>query len=51
MIGFILDNLGTIAVGIVVLAVIVGIVVREVVEHKRGGGCTGNCAGCKGCKK
>ena len=46
MIRFLLDNLGTIIVGAVVLAVLAGIVVKLVRDRKKGKACACGCDGC-----
>ncbi|MDR1298838.1 MAG: FeoB-associated Cys-rich membrane protein [Oscillospiraceae bacterium] len=47
MFRFIVDNIGTIAVGAAVLAVIVFAVVRTVRRSRRGTGCGCGCEGCE----
>jgi tetrahydromethanopterin S-methyltransferase subunit C len=52
MMTFIVNNLGTIVVGVIVAA-IVGLVVAKLVRDKRRGkhvGCD-SCAGCDGCRQ
>jgi hypothetical protein len=48
MFKFLADNLGTIIVGAVVLAVVVFAIVRTVRRSRRGAGCG---CGCEGCEK
>ena len=50
MLQWICENIGTIAVGLVLLAVVI-LVVRIMVRDKKQGksSCGGNCAGCAGC--
>jgi hypothetical protein len=48
MLRFIANNIGTIIVGAVVLAVVVFAVVRTVRRSRRGAGCG---CGCEGCEK
>jgi hypothetical protein len=51
MLGFIADNIGTIAVGAVMLAVIVFAVVRTVRRSRRGAGCGCGCEDCEAGKQ
>lgn len=46
MIGFITDNIATIIAALLVLAVVAGVLIYMAHEKKRGGHCTGGCAGC-----
>lgn len=46
--GWIAANIGTIIVGLMLLAV-VGLVIRKMHRDKKNGNCSGGCSGCSGC--
>ena len=46
MLQFFQNNAGTLIVGIVVLAIVAAIIIKQVVDRKKGSGCGCGCDGC-----
>ena len=49
MFGWILENLGTILIGLLLIGIVAAIVVSLIRKKKRGHSCGCGCGGCSGC--